>query len=58
MLCERKGQIANLAAKNKDEDGLHTKIQSQIKEQIYSFKSINSISDPNEVVNYPTEFLN
>jgi hypothetical protein len=30
MLFEWKGQIANLAAKNKDVDDLNTKIQSQI----------------------------
>ena len=58
MLCERRGQIAILAVKNKDVDDLNTKIQSQINWQIHSFKLINSITDPNEVINYPTEFLN
>ena len=36
----------------------NTNSQSQINEQIHSFKSIDSITDPNEVVGYPTEFLN
>ena len=57
MLCERKGQIAILEAKNKDIGELNTKIQSQINGQIHLIKSINSITAPNEVVNYPTEFL-
>ena len=56
MLCDRKGQIVILAAKNKDVDDLNTTIQ--INGQIHSFKSIDSITDPNEVVSYPTEFLN
>ena len=46
-----------IAAKNKDVDDLNTKIQSQINGQIYSFKSIDSITDPNEV-NYANESLN
>ena len=41
---------AILAEKNKDVDDLNTKIQSQINGQIHSLKSINSITDPNEVV--------
>ena len=57
ILCERKDQIAILAAINKHVDDLTSKIQSQIIGQIHSFKSIDSITDPNEVVNYPTEFL-
>ena len=40
-----------LTAKNKDMDDINTKIQSQINGQIHSFKSIDSITDPNEVVN-------
>ena len=44
-------------AKNKGVDDLNTKIHSQINGQIHSFKLINSITNPNEVVNYPTEFL-
>ncbi|KAF2898048.1 hypothetical protein ILUMI_08127 [Ignelater luminosus] len=49
---------AILAATNKDVNDLNIKIQSQINGQIHSFKSIDSIINPNEVVNYPTEFLN
>ena len=49
---------AILAAKNKDVDDLNIKIQSQIAGQLHSFKSIDSITDPDEVVNYPIEFLN
>ena len=41
-----------LTAKNKDVDELNKKkIQSQISGQIHSYKSIESITDPNEVVN-------
>ena len=58
MLCERKDKIAILAAKNKDVDDLNTKIQSQINGKIHLRKSNNSITDPNEVINYPNKFLN
>ena len=51
-------QRAILAAKNKDVDDLNLKLQSQIDGQMHSFKSIDSIMDPSEAVNYPTEFLN
>ena len=47
-----------MVAKNKDVDDLNIKIQSQIAGQLHSFKSIDSITDPDEVVNYPIEFLN
>ncbi|KAF2890945.1 hypothetical protein ILUMI_15228 [Ignelater luminosus] len=49
---------AILAATNKDVNDLNIKIQSQINGQIHSFKSIDSIIDPNEVGSYPPEFLN
>ena len=49
---------AILVVKNKDVDDLNTKFQSQINGQRQPFKSIDSITDPNEVANYPTEFLN
>lgn len=42
---------AILAAKNKDVYDLSIQIQSQIDGQMYSFKSINSVTDLNEVVN-------
>ena len=58
MLCERKGQIPILAAKNKDVVNLNTKIQRQGNGQIHSLKSIDCITDPNEVVKNLTEFLN
>ena len=51
-------KLAILAAKNKVVDDLNTNIRSQINGKIHSFKSINSSTDPNEVVNYQTEFLN
>ena len=37
---------------------MNTKIQSQINRLIHSFKSIDSITNPNEIVNYSTKFLN
>ena len=49
---------AILAEKHKDVVDLNTKIQSQINGHIHYFKWIDYIADPNEVVNYPTEFLN
>lgn len=49
---------AILGAKNKDVDNLNLSIQSEIDGQLHSYKSIDSITDPDEVVNYPTEFLN
>ena len=58
MLCERKGQVAILAADNKDVEDLNAKTQSELNGQMHSFKLIDSITDPNEVINYPTESLN
>ena len=46
-----------LAAKNRDVDYLNTKIQNKINEQINSFQLIDFITNPIEVVHYPTEFL-
>ena len=34
------------------------KLRVKLTEKIHLFKSIDSITDPNEIVNYPTEFLN
>jgi len=47
-----------LAAKHNDVDDLDIKIQSQIPCPLYSFKSINSITNLDEVVNYTIELLN
>lgn len=52
------GQRAILAAKNKDVDDLNINIQNQIDGQLHSYKSIDSVTDIEEVVNYPVEFLN
>ncbi|CAD6208527.1 GSCOCG00010529001-RA-CDS, partial [Cotesia congregata] len=49
---------AILAARNKDVDYLNSEIQRQIDGQLYSFKSIDCTTDPDEAVNYPIEFLN
>lgn len=49
---------AILAAKNKDVDELNFNIQSKIAGQLVSYKSIDSIMNQEDVVNYPTEFLN
>jgi len=48
---------AILAAKNKNVDDMKIKIQSQITGQLHSFKSIDSITNPDEVVHYPIEFV-
>lgn len=52
------GQRAILAAKNKDVNDLNIAIQRQIAGQLHTFKSIDTVTNPDEVVNYPTEFLN
>lgn len=49
---------AILAAKNKDVDDLNTTIQSFIPGQLFAFKSLDTITNPDEAVNYPPEFLN
>lgn len=49
---------AILAAKNKDVSEINFDIQSQISAQTETYKSIDCVLDSNEVVNYPTEFLN
>lgn len=51
-------QRAIFSSENKDVDDLNIKIPSQIYGQMHSSKSIDSIIDPNEVVNYSIEFLN
>uniref|UniRef100_A0A034VSN1 DNA helicase Pif1-like 2B domain-containing protein n=1 Tax=Bactrocera dorsalis TaxID=27457 RepID=A0A034VSN1_BACDO len=49
---------AILAAKNADVDNLNLKIQQLLPGNLVSYKSINTVCDVSEVVNFPTEFLN
>ncbi|XP_046803760.1 uncharacterized protein LOC124419194 [Lucilia cuprina] len=49
---------AILAAKNIDVDELNFKIQSEIAVELMTYKSVDSVTSKNDVVNYPTEFLN
>jgi hypothetical protein len=49
---------AILAAKNKDVDHLNATIQNFLPGQLFSFKSVDTVINQDDVVNYPTEFLN
>ncbi|XP_075978675.1 NUBP iron-sulfur cluster assembly factor 1 isoform X1 [Anticarsia gemmatalis] len=49
---------AILAAKNNDVHALNFTIQSKIAGDLVTYKSVDSITNLDEVVNYPTEFLN
>ncbi|KAF2890198.1 hypothetical protein ILUMI_15975 [Ignelater luminosus] len=49
---------AILAAKNKDVDDLNHIIQNEIIGTMHSFKSIDCVTNEDEVSNYPIEFLN
>lgn len=49
---------AILAAKNKDVDDLNYAIQNEIAGHLHLYKSVDSVMNQDEVVNYPTEFLN
>ena len=49
---------AILAAKNIDVDHLNLVIQNQIVGTLHSFKSIDCVTNDDEVTNYPSEFLN
>ncbi|KAL4082434.1 hypothetical protein QTP88_029901 [Uroleucon formosanum] len=51
-------QRAILAAKNNDVHALNFTIQSKIAGDLVTYKSVDSITNPDDVVNYPTEFLN
>lgn len=49
---------AILAAKNIDVNEINFKIQNMISSESVRFKSIDTVVDENDAVNYPTEFLN
>ncbi|XP_075235001.1 ATP-dependent DNA helicase Pif1-like [Lycorma delicatula] len=49
---------AILAAKNLDVDVINFKIQQSLPGNEITFKSNDTVVDPDEVVNYPVEFLN
>ncbi|CAH0682997.1 unnamed protein product [Spodoptera exigua] len=51
-------QRAILAAKNNDVHALNFTIQSKIAGDLVTYKSVDSMTNPDDVVNYPTEFLN
>ncbi|GFU05911.1 ATP-dependent DNA helicase [Trichonephila clavipes] len=45
-------------AKNLDVDAINFKIQQSLSGNEITFKLIDTVVDPDEVVNYPVEFLN
>ncbi|XP_062525428.1 uncharacterized protein LOC134198655 [Bombyx mori] len=47
-----------LAAKNVDVNEMNFQIQEKIAGELKNYKSVDSITNEDEVVNYPTEFLN
>ncbi|CAH0703019.1 unnamed protein product [Spodoptera exigua] len=51
-------QRAILSAKNNDVHALNFTIQPKIAGDLVTYKSVDSITNPDDVVNYPTEFLN
>lgn len=53
-LCER----AILAPKNDDVNKLNNQIQLKVPGEPIKYKSIDTVMDAEQVVNYPTEFLN
>lgn len=52
------GERAILAAKNKDVEDLNATIQNFLPGQLVSFKSVDTVMNQDDIVNYPTEFLN
>ncbi|GFU52836.1 ATP-dependent DNA helicase [Trichonephila clavipes] len=48
---------AILAAKNKDVYQLNNIIQSRIQNETVTYKSVDTVVEVDEAVNYPTEFL-
>nr|KAF6294145.1 hypothetical protein mPipKuh1_009743 [Pipistrellus kuhlii] len=49
---------AILSAKNKDIYELHNIIQSNIQSDAVTYKSVDTVVEADEAVNYPTKFLN
>ncbi|GBP83232.1 hypothetical protein EVAR_64741_1 [Eumeta japonica] len=49
---------AILAAKNKNVDNLNATIQNFLPGELFSYKSVATVTNQDDVVNYPTEFLN
>lgn len=49
---------AIVAAKNKDVYELNNIIQSNIQSEAVTYKSVNTVVEADEAVNYPTDFLN
>lgn len=49
---------AILAAKNVNVDEINFQIQQLLPGDLMSFKSIDTVVDKNESINFPTEFLN
>lgn len=47
-----------MAAKNKDVDALNATIQNFFPGQLVSFKLVDTVMNHDDVVSYPTEFLN
>ena len=52
------GRKSHFAAKNVDVNDLNFKIQQLLPGELVSYKSIDTVCDASEAVNYPTEFLN
>ncbi|XP_022166493.1 uncharacterized protein LOC111031019 [Myzus persicae] len=52
------GERAILTAKNKNVDALNATIQNFLPGQLVFYKSVDTIMNQDDVVNYPTEFLN
>ena len=53
-LCER----AILAPKNNSVNAINLQIQQQLPGETKSYKSVDTVTDVNDAVQYPTEFLN
>jgi ATP-dependent DNA helicase PIF1 len=47
-----------LAAKNVDINEMNFQIQNKIFGELMTYKSVDSVTNQDDVVNYPTEFLN